>query len=129
MARDHLLPEFFATLDTRTDTPSHATILVGIVTALLAGIVPLAALAELVNAGTLAEFMLVCGGVIVLRLTRPEMPRPFKAPGGLILPMLGILSCGALLSFLPPATLMRFAVWLLAGAAVYFFYALRRQRG
>ena len=94
--------------------------------ALAAGLVPLAPLAQLVNAGTLAEFMLVCVGVLVLRATQPEMKRPFKAPGGAIIPVLGVLSCGALLSFLPLATLFRFALYLAVGVMVYFVYAARR---
>jgi len=126
MARDGLLPAFFVTLNARTQTPINATVMCGTITASVAGVVPIGALAELVNAGTLAEFALVCAGVIVLRLTRPELKRPFKAPGGLILPLLGILSSGALLLFLPPATLQRFALWLAAGVAFYFLYAARR---
>jgi APA family basic amino acid/polyamine antiporter len=85
-------------------------------------------LAELVNAGTLAEFMLVCIGVIVLRVFRPEMNRPFKAPGGMIIPALGVISCAALLSFLPLVTLGRFALWIIVGIAVYFGYAARHSR-
>jgi basic amino acid/polyamine antiporter, APA family len=126
MARDTMLPPFFVRLNPRTGTPINSTILVGVTTAMLAGVAPIAELAQLVNAGTLAEFALVCGGVIVLRVTRPDMPRPFKAPGGLILPVLGIVSCLALLAFLPPVTLQRFALWLLAGVAFYFLYAARR---
>jgi APA family basic amino acid/polyamine antiporter len=126
MARDRFLPHFFVSLNARTQTPVNATILVGFVTASVAGLVPIGALAELVNAGTLAEFALVCGGVIVLRLTRPDMARPFKAPGGLVLPLLGIASSLALLGFLPPATLQRFALWLAAGIVFYFLYAARR---
>jgi APA family basic amino acid/polyamine antiporter len=128
MARDGLLPTFFSTIDVRTKTPLNATILCGVVTASVAGVTPIGALVELVNAGTLAEFSLVCLGVIVLRFTQPNLPRPFRAPGGLILPVLGILSCGALLSFLPLATLGRFALWLGLGVAVYFAYAARRTR-
>ena len=109
MARDGLLPSFFSALDAKTRTPANAILLCGVTLSLVAGLVPLGALAELVNAGTLTEFMLVCIGVIVLRLTRPEMKRPFKAPGGVIIPVLGVLSCGALLSFLPLVTLLRFA--------------------
>ena len=56
------------------------------------------------------------------------MKRPFRAPGGLITPILGVLSCGALLSFLPLVTLLRFAVYLGVGVAVYFGYAARRSR-
>jgi APA family basic amino acid/polyamine antiporter len=126
MARDQLLPAFFVRLNPRTGTPINSTILVGVTTSLLAGVAPIAELAQLVNAGTLAEFALVCAGVIVLRITRPDMPRPFKAPGGLVLPVLGIVSCLALLSFLPGLTLQRFALWLAVGILFYFLYAARR---
>ena len=127
MARDGLLPPFFTILNVHTQTPVKATILCGVITASVAGVVPIATLAQLVNAGTLAEFMLVCTGVLVLRLSRPEMHRPFKAPGGLIIPVLGVLSCGALLSFLPLVTLGRFALYLAVGMAVYFLYAVRHS--
>ena len=128
MARDGLLPSFFSTVDARTRTPLNATLLCGIVTAAAAGVTPIGTLVELVNAGTLAEFSLVCLGVIVLRITQPELKRPFRAPGGFILPVLGILSCLALLSFLPTVTLLRFAVWIGVGIIVYFAYAARRRR-
>jgi APA family basic amino acid/polyamine antiporter len=127
MARDRLLPAFFVRLNPRTGTPINSTILVGVTTSVLAGVAPIAELAQLVNAGTLAEFALVCAGVIVLRVTRPDMHRPFKAPGGLILPVLGIVSCLALLSFLPPVTLQRFLLWLATGVVFYFLYAARRS--
>jgi APA family basic amino acid/polyamine antiporter len=126
MARDGLLPPFFVNLNVRTQTPVSATALCGVITAGVAGLVPIGTLAELVNAGTLAEFVLVCGGVIVLRLTKPDMKRPFTAPGGFVLPVLGMLSSGLLLLFLPPATLQRFALWLAAGVVFYFLYAARR---
>jgi APA family basic amino acid/polyamine antiporter len=64
----------------------------------------------------------------VLRVTRPGMHRPFKAPGGWTIPVLGIFACLALLSFLPPVTLMRFALWIALGLVVYFGYAARRNR-
>ena len=128
MARDRLLPAFFVELDTRTDTPVNATILCGLITATMAALVPLGALAELVNAGTLAEFSLVCTGVIVLRATKPRMKRAFVAPGGATLPVLGIVASLALLSFLPIVTLARFAIWLAVGLAFYFLYAARRSR-
>jgi APA family basic amino acid/polyamine antiporter len=128
MARDGLLPAFFAAVDKKTQTPQNATILCGLLTASLAGLTSIGALVELVSAARLVEFSLVCLGVIVLRMTQPELKRPFKAPGGLILPILGILSCLALLSFLPLATLFRFALWLGLGVVVYFAYAARRNR-
>jgi APA family basic amino acid/polyamine antiporter len=128
MARDGLLPAFFGVIDPRTKTPLNATILCGLVTASVAGVTPIGSLVELVNAGTLLEFSLVCLGVIILRVTQPGLHRPFRAPGGVILPVLGILSCLALLSFLPVVSLLRLALWLGVGVIVYFAYAARRSR-
>ena len=127
MARDGLLPAFFAAVDKKTQTPRKATILCVLMTASIAGLTSIGALVELVSAARLVEFSLVCLGVIVLRVTRPDLKRPFKAPGGPILPVLGILSCGALLSFLPLVTLLRFGAWLALGVVVYFAYAARRS--
>jgi basic amino acid/polyamine antiporter, APA family len=128
MARDGLLPAFFSAVDIRTKTPRNATVLCGLITAAVAGVTPIGTLVPLVNAGTLVEFSLVCLGVIVLRITQPGLARPFKAPGGVILPLLGILSCLALLSFLPLDSLGRFALWIGLGIAVYFGYAGRRVK-
>ncbi|MGZ9096704.1 MAG: APC family permease [Micavibrio sp.] len=128
MSRDGLLPQFFAKVSDKTHTPVRNTVICGLIMAVMAGFIPLGALAELVNIGTLAAFVLVCGGVIILRKTHPEMPRPFKMPGGIILPVLGILSCGALIAFLPAHTHMRFGLWLLAGIVIYFAYSIRHSR-
>ena len=84
--------------------------------------------AELVNIGTLAAFVMVCIGVIVLRKTQPNMPRPFKIPGGILIPVLGVISCGALIAFLPAVTHLRFLIWLLAGAVIYFCYSVRHSK-
>jgi APA family basic amino acid/polyamine antiporter len=127
MARDGLLPGFFSVLNRRTQTPMNAILLCGAVMAVIAGIAPLAALAQIVNAGTLAEFILVCVGVIVLR-RRPGIVRSFRTPGGILIPLLGIASCAALLSFLPTVILARYAVYIATGFAVYFVYAGRRRR-
>ena len=126
MARDGLLPPVFCRVSATTQIPVNSTIVYGILVASMAGLVPLGDLAQITSLSRLTEFTLVCLGVMTLRVTRPEMPRPFKAPGGLILPALGILSCLALISFLPIATLQRFALWLAAGIAFYFLYAARR---
>ena len=96
--------------------------------AIMAGVLPLGVLAELVNIGTLAAFVLVCGGVIVLRKTQPMMERPFKMPFGILLPVLGVLSCGALILFLPLVTQIRFVVWLAVGLVIYFMYSKKNSR-
>lgn len=128
MSRDGLLPPFFSNVSDKTHTPVYNTVICGVVMAVMAGFIPLGALAELVNIGTLAAFVLVCGGVIVLRKTQPDLPRPFKAPGGIIIPVLGILSCGALIAFLPTHTHERFILWLAAGMVIYFAYSMKRSR-
>ncbi|MES2729366.1 MAG: amino acid permease [Pseudomonadota bacterium] len=128
ISRDGLLPASLATINPKTHTPVKITLICGISMAVAAGFLPLGILAELVNVGTLFAFVLVCGGVIVLRFTHPELPRPFKAPGGLTIPVLGVLSCGALIAFLPLATHLRFVGWLAIGLVIYFAYSMRHSR-
>ena len=127
MARDGLLPSFFSKVDEKRQTPVHNTVICGVIMAIMAGFIPLGVLAELVNIGTLAAFVLVCAGVIVLRIKQPDMPRPFKTPGGLIIPVLGVLSCLALIGFLPVVTHIRFILWLAAGLVIYFGYSIRHS--
>ncbi|MES2675297.1 MAG: amino acid permease [Pseudomonadota bacterium] len=128
MSRDGLLSPLFSNINKKTQTPIKNTVICGTVMAMMAGFVPLNALAELVNIGTLAAFVLVCCGVIVLRKTHPDLPRPFKAPGGILLPVLGVFSCSALILFLPPHTHIRFLLWLALGVIIYFSYGIRKSR-
>lgn len=128
ISRDGLLPDFFSKVNEKTQTPVRTTVLCGVIMAVMAGFMPLGALAELVNIGTLAAFVLVCAGVIVMRKSHPDMPRPFKMPFGLLLPVLGVLSCGALIAFLPAETHIRFVLWLLAGLVIYFAYGMRHSK-
>jgi basic amino acid/polyamine antiporter, APA family len=128
VARDGLLPPFFADVHPTRQTPVHNTVICGIAMALMAGFVPLGALAELVNVGTLTAFAVVCGGVVVLRLRHPELPRPFKAPGGLAMPILGVISCLALILFLPHITHQRFLYWVVAGLVIYVLYSYRHSK-
>lgn len=128
ISRDGLLPSFFAKVDSKTHTPVRTTILCGVVMALMAGFFPLGILAELVNIGTLAAFVLVCAGVGFMRFTHPDLPRPFKMPFGILLPVLGVLSCGALIAFLPFETHLRFLGWLAIGVVIYFAYGIRHSK-
>ncbi|WP_045836632.1 APC family permease [Hyphomicrobium sp. 99] len=128
VSRDGLLPPYFSVVNKRTHTPVRTTVIVGIIMAVMAGFIPLGVLAELVNIGTLAAFILVCAGVISLRYTHPDLHRPFKTPGGITLPVLGVLSCGALIAFLPFETHLRFVIWLAIGLVIYFVYSIRHSR-
>jgi APA family basic amino acid/polyamine antiporter len=128
MSRDGLLSAFFNEVNPKTQTPVRVIVLCGIIIALIAGFIPLGDLAELVNIGTLAAFVLVCFGVIVLRITKPDMPRPFKAPFGALFPVLGMLSCGTLMGFLPAVTWLRFVIWLVIGLIVYFAYSMNNSK-
>lgn len=128
MASDGLLPPYFSTVSGKSQVPVHNTIICGVIMAVMAGFVPLGILAELVNVGTLAAFVLVCAGVIVLRKNHPDMQRPFTAPGGIATPVLGVISCLALIGFLPLMTDLRFIGWLAVGMLIYFGYSLRHSK-
>jgi len=128
MARDGLLPEFFNEIHEKTQTPVRIILICGVIMAIIAGLIPLGDLAELVNIGTLAAFVLVCLGVIVLRFTQPDLPRPFRSPYSPLFPALGMVSCGALMAFLPAQTWWRFLIWLAIGLVFYFIYSKRHSK-
>lgn len=128
MSRDGLITPYLSHVSPSTQTPVRVIIITGLIMSIAAGLVPLDALAELVNIGTLAAFVLVCLGVIVLRKTQPDLPRPFKNPFTPLLPALGMLSCGALMAFLPQQTWTRFLLWLGLGLVIYFVYSIRHSK-
>ena len=128
MSRDGLLSPFFAEVNASTRTPVRVIVSSGIVIAIIAGFVPLGELAELVNIGTLAAFVMVCVGVIVMRRSHPDLHRPFMTPLAPWVPFLGALSCFALMAFLPVLTWIRFVVWLVLGMVVYFAYSMHHSK-
>ena len=128
MSRDNLLPRYFARSHPRFRTPYRITILTGIIVALMAALVPLQALAELVNIGTLFAFCLVSIGVMVLRRTQPNLRRAFRTPFVPVVPILAILFCLYLMVSLPVYTWVRFVVWMVLGLVVYFLYSVRNSR-
>ena len=128
MSRDGLITGVFGDVNSKTQTPVKNTVICGVIMAVMAGLVPLNALAELVNIGTLSAFVLVCVGVIVMRVTHPDLPRPFKIPGGILMSVLGVISCLALIAFLPAQTHLRFLGWVAVGLLIYFAYGLHHSR-
>jgi APA family basic amino acid/polyamine antiporter len=129
MARDRLLPDFVARVHPRFHTPARMTMITGVVVAFMAAIIPLEKLLELVNIGTLSAFSIVCLGVLILRFTHPHANRPFKAPAGPLVAILGLLMCLYLIFFgLAVPTLIRFVVWFGIGVVIYAFYGYRHSR-
>jgi APA family basic amino acid/polyamine antiporter len=128
MCRDGLFPRRLAHVHPRFGTPARLTIGFGILISLLAAFVPLGAIVELVNIGTLFAFVLVNIGVIVLRRTRPDMERPFRVPFSPVFPIIGIAFCLYLMAQLPGVTWLRFLIWLIVGLIIYFAYSRRHSR-
>ena len=128
MARDGLLPKWAARVDAKTRIPYVTTLITGIVVALASLIGDAAETYDLTNIGTLFAFVLVCGGVLMLRVTEPDRPRPFKVPMVWVIAPLGMASCLFVMFGLPRAAWDRFAIWLVIGAALYAAYGYRHSR-
>lgn len=128
MSRDGLISPVFSAVNPDRQTPSKIILMCGIVVSIVAGFIPLGELAETVNIGTLASFIMVCIGVIRLRQTHPDLPRPFKNPFNPLIPLGGVASCAALMSFLPAETWHRFITWGVIGVVFYFVYSLRHSK-
>jgi APA family basic amino acid/polyamine antiporter len=122
MARDGLLPKVFYKVHPKFRTPHVSTILTGIFVGVFAAVASIDEMVDLTNIGTLFAFILVCAGILILRIKEPERKRPFRAPGGLVTPILGIISCLYLIYFLPPTSWLRFAAWLNFGFVIYVGY-------
>jgi len=124
MARDGLLPQYFAKIHPRFRTPHITTIWTGVAVGGVAMLTDIGSLADLTNIGTLFAFVLVCLGVIILRRTNANRPRPFRVPLVPLFPILGVLFCFVLMLSLPIETWIRFFAWLVIGLCIYFFYGL-----
>jgi basic amino acid/polyamine antiporter, APA family len=126
MSRDGLLPPLFRAIHPRFRTPHYSTILVGVIVALAAGLLPIGVLSVLTSMGTLLAFTIVCVGVVILRRTNPELERPFRTPGMPWVPLLGAVICLAQMAGLPGSAWERLVIWLAIGLAIYFLYGRRR---
>ena len=127
MSRDGLLGNWAGQVHPRFRTPYLSTIYTGFGVAFFTGLFPIRILGQLVNIGTLLAFVLVCGGVWILRHKRPDLERPFRTPWVPVVPILGIATCLALMAFLPADTWIRLFVWLVIGFGVYFGYSRKHS--
>ncbi|MEV5779039.1 amino acid permease [Streptomyces antimycoticus] len=128
MSRDGLLPRVFSRVHPRFGTPYRSTILLGTLIAVVAGFTSISQLAALVNIGTLFAFVVVALGVLILRGTRPDLPRAFRTPWVPVLPIVSVAASLWLMLNLPAETWLRFAVWMVIGFIVYFLYGRRHSR-
>jgi len=128
MSRDGLLPPAMQKVHPKYRTPHVATIVTGVVAAFFAGVFPLDVLGELISIGILLAFTAVCAGVLVLRRTQPDTPRPFRVPFAGFTAIAGVVVCLAMTLALPHDTWIRLAIWTGIGFAIYFFYGYRHSR-
>lgn len=127
MAKDGLMPPIFAKIHPKYKTPYASTIITGSIALVLAGILPISILGELVSIGTLLAFAIVCIGIIILRVKRPDLPRAFKTPFVPLIPILGAGICFLQMFSLPWETWMRLITWMALGIVIYFTYGIRKS--
>ena len=128
LARDGLLPSWFAKVHPTYGTPHRPTIALGVFTALVAGLFPLDEVAKLVNIGVLSAFIVICASVVLLRVRKPNLPRSFRTPWVPLIPVIGIAFSIWLLTELAAITWMVFLIWVSIGLLVYFSYGIRHSK-
>jgi APA family basic amino acid/polyamine antiporter len=128
MSRDGLLPPSMQAVHPKYRTPHIATIVTGVIAAAFAGVFPLDVLGELISIGILLAFTAVCAGVLVLRRTQPETPRPFRVPAAALTCTLGVVVCLGMTLALPHDTWVRLFGWSAIGFLIYFAYGFKHSR-
>jgi len=128
MSRDGLLPKLFSEVHPKFRTPYKGNIILCTFISLFAGLVPIGVVGEMTSIGTLLAFVMVCLGIMILRHRQPDLPRPFRTPWVPLVPVLGIITCVAMMVSLPQGTWIRLIVWLVIGLAVYFFFGKKNSK-
>jgi APA family basic amino acid/polyamine antiporter len=128
MSKDGLVPKVFSDLHPKFRTPYKSNLIFFVLVGIFAGFVPGDIVGEMTSIGTLFAFMLVCAGVMILRKTNPDLPRQFKTPLVPLVPILGILVCGAMIFGLGWANWARLGIWLIIGFIIYFLYSRKNSK-
>jgi len=128
MANDGLLWKWAGDIHPKFRTPWKSTAITGLGAALFGSLVPIGSLGQMVSIGTLLAFIIVCAAVWILRVKRPDLPRPFRTPMVPLVPILGILVSLALMLGLNGVTWLRLVVWLVIGMVIYFTYSVKHSR-
>ena len=128
MSHDGLVPKIFSEVHPKFKTPWKANMLFFLFTSAFAGFLPESIVGEMTSIGTLFAFILVCAGVWIMRVRRPEIPRAFTVPALPLVAILGILVCGAMIYGLGWTNWLRLAVWLVIGLVFYFGYGMKHSR-
>jgi APA family basic amino acid/polyamine antiporter len=128
MSRDGLLPPFVRRIHPRFRTPYITSVVTGLAVAIPAALLPVRDAAKLVSIGTLLAFVIVCSGILVLRIREPNLPRPFKTPFVWFVAPMGALSAAYLMSYLDIETWLRLVIWLAIGLTIYFLYSRTHSR-
>ncbi|MDP9171902.1 MAG: amino acid permease [Acidobacteriota bacterium] len=127
MSRDGLLPKLFSDIHPKYRTPWRCNLVFMVFVSLFSGLVPLSSLGDMTSIGTLLAFVIVCGGIMIMRRTHPDTPRPYRTPLVPVVPILGIVVCFAMMASLDVWTWIRLVVWLVIGLAIYFGYSRHRS--
>ena len=127
MAKDGLIPKTFSAVHKKFQTPYKSNLLFAVFVSLFAAFVPVRVVGEMVSIGTLFAFVLVCVGVMVMRKSDPDTPRPFRTPWVPFVPLAGIIICVVMMVSLPLDTWIRLAVWMAIGLLIYFLYSKKHS--
>jgi APA family basic amino acid/polyamine antiporter len=127
MSKDGLVPKVFSEVHPKFKTPYKSNLLFAVFVSLFAAFVPVAIVGEMVSIGTLFAFILVCIGIIWMRKTNPDTPRPFRTPWVPYIPIAGVFVCFTMMAFLPLDTWLRLGIWMLLGVVIYYAYGKKHS--